>query len=442
MRYKKASLLLLLLILVFIANNVKAQTCGFDELYQKSRLDPSSKKQLMDINAAIKAKVQGIRNGTVKRSVVPGTSMDATGANMAQTANGWAYEVPVVVHIIYDGATNSNNPTDAQIVKMINDLNGVFSATKSNFASLTEGGVDIPIRFVLAKRDPNCNATNGILRVDGSVLPGYSDYGVKYGSATNGASHYDIKTLSRWPNKSYYNIWLVHKINPGNIAGFASYPGTESIYDGTVVRTYYATNGGSTLAHELGHAMGLIHTFGDFGDGNDPCVAETDCTTEGDMVCDTEVSKGWPSCVAGAINPCTSAPYTGVQYNIMNYGPCSKNRFTAGQRDRAVAGLLTQRTSLLYSLGGKAPDAVPALKPMDAPQTNLFPNQQGLNAGPITVEVGSLLFSSFGYDGDGMKDYLQQLCLAPIGKIPAAGAPLTVTIWGNRQYVKAWVDLT
>ena len=440
MKCMKTSLLALLAFM-FITHFAKAQTCGFDELYQKAKQDPSTQRQMLDINAAIKTKVQSIRNGTIKRSAVPGTSMDAPGANMVQTANGWAYEVPVVVHVVYDGASNSNNPSDAQIKKMIDDVNGIFGATNSNFASIAEGGVDIPIRFVLAKRDPNCNATNGINRVDGSVLPGYSDYGVKYGSATNGVWDYDIKTLSRWPNKSYYNIWLVNKITPGNIAGYANYPGTESIYDGTVVRTYYATNGGNTLAHELGHAMGLIHTFGEVGMGNDPCVAETDCTTDGDMVCDTEVSKGYPNCTSGAINPCTNAPYAGVQYNIMNYGPCSKLRFTAGQRDRAVAGLLAGRKSLLYSLGGKEPDATPVLKPMEAPQSNLFPDNIGTNAGPTSVEIGNLLFGSSGYNAYGNKDYyLQQFCLSPIGIIPAAGSTLSVTIWGNRQYVKAWID--
>lgn len=48
------------------------------------------------------------------------------------------------------------------------------------------------------------------------------------------------------------------------------------------------------LAHELGHQLGLLHTFGD-SDGTppqEPCVGET-CCAQGDLICDTPPDVEW-----------------------------------------------------------------------------------------------------------------------------------------------------
>ena len=54
------------------------------------------------------------------------------------------------------------NPTDAQILGAINYLNAVYNGTYPG----TQGVGDLGIQFVMAQRDPNCNPTNGINRVE------------------------------------------------------------------------------------------------------------------------------------------------------------------------------------------------------------------------------------------------------------------------------------
>ncbi len=55
-----------------------------------------------------------------------------------------------------------------KIVNTIAFLNQVYNGSAS-----AEGVGDIQIQFALAVRDPNCNTTTGINRIDGSGLPGY-----------------------------------------------------------------------------------------------------------------------------------------------------------------------------------------------------------------------------------------------------------------------------
>lgn len=424
---------LYLTILLFISFPAFAQPmCGFDELYRQSLNDPVSKSRIDQLNNAIT--ISQLRKHA--RSVT-NESIQSHFPNAIYTETGLVYQVPVVVHIINKGGIigSSDNPSDQQIINMIDYVNKIYSATNPNYPAANRG-VNIPIRFVLAKRDPDCNLTTGINRVDASQVAGYADYGLKYGNTANGAETGDVKTLSHWPRGYYYNIWLVHKMSSpsGNIIGYANYPGAGDIYEGTVLVTNYATGNYTYLAHELGHAMGLIHTFGE-GEGN-ACKAETDCTTEGDRVCDTEPSIVWTGCSTGT-NPCTNAPYAGVQYNIMNYGGCL-DRFTHGQGNRAVLGLLEGRTSLLYSLAIIEPGLTPAIKPMSAPPPISFPGN-AYNSGPTDVILNDLHYASSGYVGDGNTDFKENFCLIR-GTLPRLGATLDVTTWANRQYVKAWID--
>lgn len=431
------------LLLTIVNLSTFAQSiCGFDELYRKSLNNPLEKEKIMAMDKAISTKISSLKTmRTLNRSAYGAAQIPIDdNINTIATPSGFAYLIPVVVHIVHTGTAvgSADNPTDNQIINMINRVNAIFGASQSGYAPLGNGGVDIPIRFVLAKRDPNCNASNGIKRVDGSVLPEYAQYGVKYGSATNGAWDFDMKALSQWPGGSYYNIWIVNKITSNSgVVAYASYPG-GTLNNGTVINVNYAVGSSSVLAHELGHAMSLIHTFGDGANAGNSCVTETDCTQDGDKVCDTEPSKIFTGCATG-INPCTNATYAGVQYNIMNYGGCL-DRFTQGQSDRALAGLLTGRNSLIYSQGVTAPGALPIVKPMSPTPPISNPVNNAWNSGPTDVVMNNLHYSSSGYGQDGNIDYKENFCAAPVGKIPATGTTLYVTTWANRQFAKVWID--
>lgn len=134
----------------------------------------------------------------------------------------------------------------------------------------------------------------------------------------------------------------------GGVAGYAYFPGAPSGLDGTVIMERYNAPGQTTLPHEIGHAMSLYHTF------QNGCVLG-DCLLTGDMICDTDphdqpASVG--TCPSGT-NPCTGNSWEPVGNNFMNYTNCT-NRFTDGQKERMKLALITQRSSLITSLGGTA----------------------------------------------------------------------------------------
>lgn len=118
-----------------------------------------------------------------------------------------------------------------------------------------------------------------------------------------------------------------------------------------------ATDNISTLAHEMGHCFGLIHTFQDRVVNNvtirervNRTGACSNCNTEGDLVCDTEadwdvaetsISSTTCQYIGNTLNDDCNNPYVMTPTNIMTYGRRScRNNFTNGQGTRARAFLL------------------------------------------------------------------------------------------------------
>src|SRR5690606_1749266 len=146
----------------------------------------------------------------------------------------------------------------------LNYTNQVWEATWGAFPPNGSGGTKFPSRFVLAKRDPSCNPTTGLVRVNGSSLSGYSTDGVDHG--TSGAAGTAVKGLCLVRNTAEYNIWTVNAFDGADgtsgsfVAGFAYFPGASPTLDGTMIlasqfRRPLGDN--ITLAHEFGHAFGL-----------------------------------------------------------------------------------------------------------------------------------------------------------------------------------------
>jgi len=245
--------------------------------------------------------------------------------------------IPLVVHIIHLGEPvgTGSNISDAQVQQAIDGLNDAW-------ANISGNGTPLGLTFQLATRDPNGNTTNGITRTNGSTVAGYSANGLSH-SGSMGASENDIKNLVRWNQTNYYNIWVVYNIN-GSAAGYAYYPQTNTFpNDGTVLEVAYMTYTATVLAHELGHAFNLAHTFAGDAAG---CPANADCTVDGDGVCDTPPHR---QADCGATNPCPGGgTWNNSRFNIMSY--CSGDRFTAGQRDRVQIALrTTSRKTLAQS---------------------------------------------------------------------------------------------
>ncbi|SHG49072.1 GEVED domain-containing protein [Chryseobacterium vrystaatense] len=321
----------------FYSQKLEFQECGTDELMRKHyERYPEQKAQDDAFNLELSRLIKsGKFSSTLKKNQV--------------------YEIPVVVHVVGDGSAvgTVNNKSDADIIAWVNYTNGVFSGSSSSGMSGTSSV--LPVKFVFAKVDPSCTPTNGINRINASHLPKYVSGGVNNDNTTNAVTASEITALGMWDTSKYYNIYVVKKLtsNSGGLNGFAYYPGGSNDY--SFMSTSASAVNAQTLAHEFGHALGLRHTHEGYNESTGACPANTDCTLQGDLVCDTEPMKSLYhssvpyTCQTGQINPCTSQTYAGGERNVMAYTFCFRNLFTQGQSDRATAQLLQYRQSLINS---------------------------------------------------------------------------------------------
>ena len=255
------------------------------------------------------------------------------------------YILPVVFHIINP---NPAGITDAQVLAALQNLNDAFAMTGAYSAS---AGADTKIQFCLAQKDPDGGSTTGITRT-------VSTRGVHLNPVIEDAK---LKALNDWDPSRYINIWVVSGIDAENMpsfscgvwtrlgeAGYATLPPGGGVTDGIVVA---GIGPGPLLPHEMGHYLGLYHTFEGMN-----CV-NNNCLTDGDKVCDTPpdaTTASAPSC--GSIqNSCTTDTLSGFTTdmpdmisNFMDYGNTGcHNAFTEGQAQRMRAAIATQRSGLL-----------------------------------------------------------------------------------------------
>jgi len=244
------------------------------------------------------------------------------------TKNEQTYVIPVVVHVFHNNG--SENISDAQIQSTIAGMNQYFAGTDPGVSLVRDIFkpliANCKIEFKLAKKDPDGNCTNGIVRV--------------YTPETNRGGE-NIKKLSTWDTRRYMNIWVTSQVYSGvgnAVGGFAYLPfgGFSNIRDGVIVGALQSFGPGAdnTVAHEAGHWLGLFHPFQ--GDS---------CAIEGDGIDDTPptyfklstsgVNTGRGNqCNNPKFNTCANDTLPDMQENIMDYfgGSCSGTIFTPQQK--------------------------------------------------------------------------------------------------------------
>ncbi|RFS18551.1 M43 family zinc metalloprotease [Emticicia sp. C21] len=156
------------------------------------------------------------------------------------------------------------------------------------------------------------------------------------------------------------------EVLPYRVSGFLnifihrSLPGLNGTAYG-IPNTYLSLSGGaiasldntSTLGHEMGHCLGLYHTFETWQGTNPENVDRSgnclNCSTAGDVLCDTPADDDGGvdiNCnyIGGGTDAC-NVSYAPMTINMMGYGhrPC-RSVFTTDQRDRMHAFLTTDNS--------------------------------------------------------------------------------------------------
>ncbi|KFF22867.1 GEVED domain-containing protein [Chryseobacterium sp. JM1] len=416
------------------SQKLEPQECGTDELMRKHyERYPEQKAQDDAFNLEISKLIKsGKFAKTINKKLV--------------------YEIPVVVHVVSDGSAigTVNNKSDADITAWVNYTNGVFSG--SSTSGMAGTSAVLPVKFVFAKVNPSCAPTNGINRINASHLPKYVSGGVNDDNTTNAVAATEITALGMWDTSKYYNIYVVKKLtsNAGALNGYAYYPGGSRDY--SFMATSASAVNKQTLAHEFGHALGLRHTHEGYTESTGACPTNTDCTLQGDLVCDTEPMKSLyhssvpSSCQTGQINPCTSATYAGGERNVMAYTYCFRDLFTSGQADRATAQLLQYRQSLINSpvASSTTPNNSTVLTTACAPTS--ITNPGGSNIGITSVKFGDINNYSSNYkqaSNNFYENFTGNYCAGVSKTTIPGGTATTLTVTpgtNNAHIIKAYID--
>ena len=246
--------------------------------------------------------------------------------------------IPIVFHVIHNGdAVGSNeNISQAQVNSQIDVLNEDYRKMLGTAGYNTNAvGADCEIEFCLAKIDPN-----------GAVLaePGIDRRNMTSSSWSDANIDATLKPQTIWDPTRYFNVWTVNfGGSSASLLGYAQFPSSSGLQglnanggaantDGVVI-SYKACgrvgnvaspyNKGRTLTHEIGHAFGLRHIWGDQSCGNDYCDDTPTSQTS---------NYGCPS----NLNTCGGA--VDMVQNYMDYtDDACMNIFTNDQKTRMMA---------------------------------------------------------------------------------------------------------
>jgi len=301
--------------LAFSSLSVLSQrTCGTnDKLNQLKANDPAfavHHQEIMDY----------IRN--------PATSQTNKSPNTVVT-------IPVVFHILYK--TSIQNISDAQIDSQLAILNADYRKLNTDFSTVVPSafqsyGADMEIVFCKAVRTPAGAATTGVERKQVASSFVFEN------------SYYTSSGLTAWDPTKYLNIWVGRFTNT-SLLGFAYLPSAAGLaYDGLCIGDQFLGNTGTatapfnkgrTATHEIGHAFGLRHIWGD----NASCTVNSTDSFK-DYCPDTPAQNTEHYDCLVAYDTCPSNPGNDMTENYMDYSnDTCMNIFTQNQKSRILAVL-------------------------------------------------------------------------------------------------------
>ena len=256
----------------------------------------------------IQAAMRGAARGRTEK-VMDASDIEIPAGEVPKVPKRFSVVIPTHFHVIADGPTAADgNITDAQVQAQMRVLNENFAGT--GFA------------FSLASVDRTTNA--------------------EWYAMAKSRVERDAKDALHRGDDTHLNLYTADIDESLGLLGWAYYPkdvrGRPTI-DGVVLATGSLPGGdienydeGKTATHEVGHWLGLAHTF------------QNGCSSTGDRVADTPAQRSPTSGCPEGRDSCPKDPGLDPIHNYMDYSyDACYTEFTPGQAIRMAQQWLYYR---------------------------------------------------------------------------------------------------
>ena len=290
--------------------------------------------------------------------------------------------IAVIFHVVHantDPLGTGTNVPNSLIMQVFNDLVEDYSLTNADQINARSAFGFVPhnpeINFCLATQTEAGVplAETGVIRV-----PTAEDWYNSDGGEENEMKSAGTGGSTIWNRNKYLNVWVCDISNGASsgTAGYAYKPTStllpSSAIDGIVLDYNLGMNNENVLTHEVGHYLGLDHTWG----GSGGCVLD-------DGFVDTPQNAGPSFNYSGSCSGFQqTCPAVQTQYeNYMDYANCTC-MFTEDQADYMMFILNGIRSSLMLSAGCN-PTATPPVSAFSSipygPSPVIIPEDAAVN---------------------------------------------------------------